>query len=66
MDLNSIKGFDKLSEAAKALFIRVYAKHRRSIESVLIATKVVEHKKYLEVHFSDGSWLHYSPDGTWY
>lgn len=66
MNLNNIKGFDKLSEPAKAAFIRVYAKHKNAVESDLIATKVIEHKKYIEVHFADGSWLHYCPDGSWF
>jgi len=62
----SIQGFDKLSEQAKSVFIRVYAKHRNAVEEDLIATKVKEHKDHIEVHFKSGPWLHYCPDGSWY
>ena len=68
MDLNNIKGFDKLSEVSKAVFIRVYAKHRAAIEdkSDWTAIRVKERLTNVEVHFKNGSWLHYCPDGSWY
>ena len=28
--------------------------------------KVEENNEQLEVHFKNGVWLHYMPDGTWY
>jgi len=69
IDFNEVKGYNKLSEPAKHVFERVYKQHNAcqglDYKEKWIPTKVIEHKKYLEVHFDD-EWLHYLPNGTWY
>lgn len=70
MDLNNIKGFNKLTEQAKAVFIRVYANHRSAVGNEYkdgwTAIAVKERRKGVEVIFKNGEWLHYTPNGTWY
>lgn len=70
IDFNKVKGFNNLSEPAKALFERVYKCHNAGqgmdYKEAWKPIKVKEHKQYLEVHFKNGDWLHYLPDGTWY
>ncbi len=64
-----VKGFNKLSEAAKDLFRAVYFRHNSGQGSDYkegwTPKKVKEHKSYVEVHFKNGEWLHYYPNGTW-
>lgn len=70
IDFQKVKGFSKLSEDAKKLFIATYQKHNDCFgfdnKEDWVPVKVVEHKKYLEVHFKNGNWLHYTVHGTWY
>lgn len=63
-----IKGYDKLSSVAKRVFLSVYRRHHNAAENFdpWMATEVKEHKDHIEVHFKNGEWLHYMPDGTWY
>lgn len=70
IDFEKVKGYSKLSDAAKRLFQIVYKKHN-SAQGVEYKedwkpVKVKEHRKYLEVHFKNRQWLHYTPKGTWY
>ncbi len=70
IDFNKVKGFNKLSDSAKEVFMRVYKCHNScqgaKYKEDCIPVKVKEHKSYIEVHFKNGEWLHYSPTGTWY
>jgi hypothetical protein len=64
-DNNNIKGYSKLSEPAKNIFDRVYSNHHTSFPN-WIAVKVKETRTYIRVEFTNGEWLHYLPNGTWY
>lgn len=68
MNVNDIKGFDTMSTNAKALFIRVYAKHRAAVEDKAdwTAIKVKEKKDHVEVYFKNKKWLRFMSNGTWY
>ena len=70
IDFSKVKGYQNLSEPAKALFRRSYKVHNSvhgmDYKEDWIPKKVKEHKTYLEVHFKNGQWLHYLPNGTWY
>lgn len=70
IDFEKVKGYGKLSDPAKELFERIYKKHNSGhgldYKKDWIPVKVKEHKTYLKVHFKNGEWLHYSPNGTWY
>ncbi|MDR7870344.1 MAG: hypothetical protein RIN55_05760 [Tissierellaceae bacterium] len=67
MSINNIKGFNKLSELAKSVFIWVYAKHINAVEDKdeWTAVRVKERKDHIEVHFKNGNWLKFYTDGTW-
>lgn len=67
MNVNNIKGFNKLSELAKSVFIRVYAKHRNGVEDRedWTAIRVKERKDHVEVHFKNKVYLKYYPNGSW-
>lgn len=66
MKLNNISGYDILSEKHQKLFEDVYAKHMSVIEdkSRWIPVSVKWIKSYLKVTFTNGDWLHYTPQGT--
>lgn len=70
IDFNTVKGYSSLSEPAKRLFERVYKVHNSchgiDYKAEWVPVRVKEHRKYLEVHFKNGEWLHYLPDGTWF
>lgn len=70
INFDKVKGFDKLSDNAKALFKWLYKKHNAAqgldYKIRWIPKSVKEHKTHLEVRFKDTDWLHYMPDGTWY
>lgn len=65
-----IEGWNEISVKAEEVFKRVYKLHNScqgtDYKKEWIPVKVKEHKKYLEVHFANGGWLHYLPNGTWY
>ena len=67
MDQN-IKGFNELSTYAQRLFKETNQKHLEAVEDKASWTpiKVKEHQNHIGVHFKNGTWLHYLPDGTWY
>ena len=70
IDFAKVKGYTKLSEQAKQIFERVYKTHNAchglDYKKEWIPVSVKEHKTYLEVHFQNGGWLHYLPNGAWY
>lgn len=70
IEFTKVKGYEKLSQAAKNLFERVYKQHNScqglDYKKNWIPVKVKEHKHYLEVHFKNKEWLHYLPNGEWY
>ena len=70
IEFNKIKGFNKLPDRAKKLFITIYKKHNgaQGIDYKIkwIPKKVIEHKDHLEVHFNNKDWLHWVPNGEWY
>lgn len=69
IDFGKITGFNKLSEPAKDLFINTYKRHNSGqgtdYKEDWKPNKVKEHKTHLQVHFMNGEWLHYYPNGTW-
>lgn len=70
IDFEKVKGYNKLSDFAKTIFEKVYKMHN-SVHGLdykinWIPKSVKEHKTYLEVHFSNKDWLHYTPNGEWY
>lgn len=70
LNFQDIQGFNNLSSLAKKIFISVYQKHNLSVgiayKKEWKPIKVKEHKDFLEVHFINGEWLHYTPKGDWY
>ena len=70
IDFNKVKGFLKLSDPAKEIFKRVYRLHNAQqgseYKELWQPVRVKEHRSYLEVHFKNGKWMHYLPNGTWY
>lgn len=70
IDFEKVKGFSKLSDPAKELFISTYKTHNSGqgtdYKEDWKPVKVKEHKTHLEVHFKNKQWLHYMPNGTWY
>lgn len=68
MELQKVKGYDKLSKGQQDLFVRVNAKHIATVEnkSSWTPTNVKWDKTYLKVTFKNGEWLHYTPGGEWY
>lgn len=70
IDFNKVEGFSKLSDRAKEIFKRVYRLHNAQqgsdYKELWIPVKVKERKWYLEVHFKNGGWMHYLPNGIWY
>lgn len=68
MNYLDIKGYDKLSLKAKQIFDRVDRKHTQCVENKAAWTpvRVKERETNIEVHFKNGKWLHYMPNGTWY
>ncbi len=63
-----IKGYDKLSDGAKKIFDKVYFCHQNAVgdKAAWAAIRVKVHRYHLEVHFENGEWLHYAPNGSWY
>lgn len=70
IEFNNVKGFNALSDKAKEVFKNTYILHNSAqgndYRENYIPVKVKEHKNFIEVHFVNGKWLHYLPDGTWY
>ncbi|WP_083273308.1 hypothetical protein [Geosporobacter ferrireducens] len=70
INLNEVKGYDKLSESAKKLFGEVYKRHNTWHELACredwVPVQVQECKHHLKVIFKNGEWLHYLPNGTWF
>ena len=69
IDFAKVKGYNKMSEAAKKHFERVYKEHNSIVGNYYKEDyrpiKVKEHKNWIEVHFKNGDWLHYYINGTW-
>lgn len=69
IDFNTVKGYKKLSDPAKELFESVYKVHNAGqgtdYKEGYRPIKVKERTTHLEVHFANGEWLHYYPNGTW-
>ena len=70
IDFNEVEGYNKLSDIAKKTFERVYKAHNSAqgnkYKSDYIPTSVKDKDEYLEVYFTNGSWLHYAANGEWY
>lgn len=65
IDVNKIKGFDRLSDKAKKLFLSTYKSHRKMTTHYGQAIKVTEERKRLKIEFDRGDCFYYYPDGTW-
>lgn len=65
IDFESIKGIQKLSKKARALFESIYTTHRSGFKAYGKAVKVTEERNRLKVSFETGEYLYYYPDGTW-
>lgn len=69
IDFAKVKGYNKLSDQAKVLFVETYRTHNSGqgleYKEDWEPIKVKEHLSYLEVHFKNGEWLHYYINGTW-
>lgn len=68
IDFNKVKGYSKLSKQAKQAFEIIYKKHSQGLDNKedWSPVKVIQRDTHLEVHFKNGEWLHYLPNGTWY
>lgn len=70
IDFNKVAGYKKLSEPAKRIFESVYKAHNSQqgaeYKKYWVPVKVKEYKTHLIVHFANGEWQHYAPNGTWY
>lgn len=70
IDFNDVEGYDKLSDTAKEVFERVYKTHNSTqgneYKNGYIPISVKDNNDYLEVHFNNGSWLHFTANGEWY
>lgn len=61
-----------LTEQQKEIFEKILANHLASMgeeeRSKYGLTCVMwdENEQFFKVHFSNGKWWHYAPDGTWY
>lgn len=70
LDYNNIKGYDNLSDTAKRVFKRVHKAHNlaqgNEYKNDYIPISVKDNNDYLEVHFNNGSWLHFTANGEWY
>lgn len=68
MNLQKVKGYNKLSKDQQQLFEKVYVKHMAVIEKKenWIPTAVKWDKSYLKVTFKNGEWLHYTHNEDWY
>lgn len=70
IDFNKVEGFDKLSEPAKKLFERMYKRNNAAqgldYKIRWIPKTVIEHRTFLEVHFTGKEWLHWCFNGEWY
>lgn len=71
MNLEKVKGYNKLSPEQQELFKRVNAAHMNCIESESSKDKYtpvkVTHAEYgVRVEFKSATWLHYTWKGEWY
>lgn len=68
IDYLKVKGYERLSAAARKVFHHVDKLHTNAVEDKAAWTpvKVKEHRDHIEVHFKNGKWLHYLPNGRWY
>ena len=70
IDFQKVDGYKKLSESGKKAFQMIYKKHNAQLgenyKKDWIPKKVKEYSSHLIVHFANGEWLHYLPNGTWY
>lgn len=70
IDFSKIEGYSRLTDEAKKALENKYKIHNSSIgldyKEDYTPVKVEENNEQLEVHFKNGVWLHYMPDGTWY
>jgi hypothetical protein len=70
IDFNSIKGFQKLTEQQKKLFIKTYKENNNCFgleeKEKWKPIKVQALNDDLIVHFKNGEWLHYTSRGDWY
>jgi len=70
IDFEKVEGYNKLSKPAKQVFERVYKSHNAGqgldYKKDWLPKEVKERKTHIEVHFVNGEWLHYMPNGTWY
>lgn len=71
INLEKVKGYEKLSQEQKELFKRVYANHIGCIESESLKKKYTPVKvspvEYgVRVEFKSATWLHYNWKGEWY
>lgn len=76
IDVNKVKGFNKLTPEQQGLFIRTYKFHNSIVGNdykegwVPVKVKWIEKNpsrcSYLKVDFKNGEWLHYTQKGEWY
>lgn len=70
INFEKVKGYKKLSEPAKEVLQRVYKIHNaqqgKDCKQDWIPKRVKEFSSHLIVHFINGEWLHYLPNGLWY
>ena len=62
-----------LTDSEYKILLETYAAHNSSMDFNLrdkySASKIVKVERgngCLHVHYEDGEWWHYTPDGTWY
>ncbi len=69
IDFNSVKGYNKLSDAAKDIFERTYKRHNAGwgmdYKEDWIPVSVKCEGNSLKVVFKNGEWLRYYSNGTW-
>ena len=69
--MDKIKGYDKLSEIQKKIFIYTFNRHHSSLGSAAkeeytpISVKELS-QTVLKVTFKNGQWLHYNANLDWY
>lgn len=68
MSNSSIKGFKELTEMGQYIFKRTHEEHVKMTgnQPEWQVLEVVERKGFVEVHFQNGTWLHYTAKKEWY
>jgi hypothetical protein len=65
-----IKGFNELTKVQQMRFTQIFQKHQNAMgteaRKKYIPKRVKQEKGYIRVDFSNGKWLHYTDNYTWY